>query len=86
MEKKNIRLTWQDLIKYGVMLIVAGSAYGALKYKITEHDKRLDDLEKENKELRKVAEKVAEINGKQDIIIKYVEAINSRLDADSNSR
>lgn len=86
MEKKTIRLTWQDMIKYGIMLLAAGSAYGSLMYKNTEQDRRIDDLEIENKELRKVAEKVAEINGKQDIIIKYVEAINSRLDAGSNSR
>lgn len=86
MEKKTIRLTWQDMIKYGIMLLAAGSAYGSLMYKNNEQDRRIDDLEIENKELRKVAEKVAEINGKQDIIIKYVEAINSRLDADSNSR
>jgi len=86
MEKKTIRLTWQDMIKYGLMLLAAGSAYGSLMYKNNEQDRRIDDLEIENKELRKVAEKVAEINGKQDIIIKYVEAINSRLDADSNSR
>lgn len=86
MEKKTIRLTWQDMIKYGLMLLAAGSAYGSLMYKNNEQDRRIDDLEIENKELRKVAEKVAEINGKQDIIIRYVEAINSRLDADSNSR
>ena len=86
MEKKSIRLTWQDMIKYGIMLLAAGSAYGSLLHKNNEQDRRIDDLEIENKELRKVAEKVAEINGKQDIIIKYVEAINSRLDADSNSR
>lgn len=86
MEKKTIRLTWQDMIKYGIMLLAAGSAYGSLMYKNNEQDRRIDDLEIENKELRRVAEKVAEINGKQDIIIKYVEAINSRLDADSNSR
>ena len=86
MEKKTIRLTWQDVVKYGIMLLAAGSAYGSLIYKNVDQDRRIDNLEIENKELRKVAEKVAEINGKQDIIIKYVEAINSRLDADSNSR
>lgn len=86
MEKKSISLTWQDVIKYGTMLLIAGSIYGSLVYKNNEQDRRIEDLEKENIELRKVAEKVAEINGKQDIIIKYVEAINSRLDSDNSSR
>lgn len=84
MEKKGIRLTWQDVIKYGLILLAAGSAYGSLIYKDSEQDRRIENLEIENKELRKVAEKVAEINGKQDIIIKYVEAINSRLDSDAD--
>ena len=86
MEKKTIRLTWQDVVKYGIMLLAAGSAYGSLMYKNVDQDRRIDNLEIENKELRKVAEKVAEINGKQDIIIKYVEAINSRLDSGNDSR
>lgn len=81
-KKKGISLSWQDVVKYAVMLIMAGSAYAALVYKNQEQDRRIDDLEKENVELRKVAEKVAEVNGKQDIIIKYVEAINRRLDSD----
>ena len=85
MEKKGIRLTWRDVVKYGILLITLGSAYGSLVYKNSEQDRRINDLEIENKELRKVAEKVAEINGKQDIIIKYVEAINSRLDSDSDN-
>lgn len=82
MEKKTFRLTWQDIIKYGVMLIALGSAYASLVTKNQEQDKEIRDLKDENKKLQNVAEKVAEINGKQDIIIKYVEAINHRLDAD----
>ena len=81
MEKKTFRLTWQDIIKYAVMLIAVGSAYASLVSKNQEQDRQIDDLKKKNDELQKVAEKVAEINGKQDIIIKYVEAINHRLDS-----
>lgn len=77
-----MRLTWQEIIKYGIGLLIAGSAYGSLLVKNAEQDRRIDDLQKKNDELQKVAEKVAEINGKQDIIIKYVEAINHRLDSD----
>ena len=83
MEKKTFRLTWQDIIKYGVMLIALGSAYASLVTKNQEQDKEIKDLKDENKKLQNVAEKVAEINGKQDIIIKYVEAINHRLDANN---
>ena len=83
MEKTTFRLTWQDIIKYAVMLIALGSAYASLVAKNQEQDKEIKDLKDENKKLQNVAEKVAEINGKQDIIIKYVEAINHRLDADN---
>jgi len=65
------------------MLIALGSAYASLVAKNQEQDKQIQDLKDENKKLQNVAEKVAEINGKQDIIIKYVEAINHRLDADN---
>ena len=81
-KKKTVSLNWPDIIKYAVMLIMIGSAYATLVTKNSEQDKRIDTLEKENIELRKVSEKVAEINGKQDIIIKYVEAITHRLDSD----
>jgi len=83
MEKRTFRLSWQEIIKYAIMLIALGSAYASLVAKNQEQDKQIQDLKDENKKLQNVAEKVAEINGKQDIIIKYVEAINHRLDADN---
>lgn len=86
MEKKTFRLTWQDIIKYGIMLLAVGSAYASLVSKNQEQDRQIEDLKKKNDELQKVAEKVAEINGKQDIIIKYVEAINHRLDSDNSGQ
>jgi hypothetical protein len=80
-KEKNISLSLSQLTEWGVILAMILSGFIANKYGEMENRRRIEVLEKENIELRKVSEKVAEVNGKQDIIIKYVEAINHRLDA-----
>ena len=83
MEKKGIKLSLADIVKYLIIFASIVSAFAAQQVRINEHDKRIDKLEIENHELKKTqseaAEKAALMNGKLDIIIEYVQTINKSL-------
>ena len=83
MERKGIKLSLADIIKYLIIFASIVSAFAAQQVRINEHDKRIDKLEIENRELKKTqseaAEKAAQMNGKLDIIIDYVQTINKSL-------
>jgi len=83
MEKRKISLSWQDIIKYGITLLIAGSAYGSLVSKNIQQDKDNLELKQELKEVKEAqlagAKEAAQMNGKLDAINENVNVIKEAI-------
>ena len=83
MEKKGIKLSIADIIKYLIIFASIISAFAAQQVRINDHGEKIQDLRNEVKELKEAqhtaAEKAALMNGKLDIIIDYVQTINKSI-------
>lgn len=83
-KRKKWYLTTESLIKWLVLLATVLSSYFAANYRSINNKDKIEMLERKietlESKMSEVGQQSAAANGKLDVILNYVESINTRVD------